>query len=229
MPWGLQGCQYIVAWGYVEAGALLPYLPDGFRPRTSGGVGPQALLQEPVLFGADAMQCASGRALDGNVSPLDYGYIWAAADPPEAFLQDGVDPGEHYAKWDILVPDAERRAVLAGRGVPVHAGAAAVAEGAGGIDASVSLDGFGTITIRGIATQEIGGFDGSFVKMSASAEGVVAWRAHALSGPRMTGSSTLEFPPGSWVAQVIGDTMLRGGFHAGTWSYDKAELVFMER
>lgn len=227
LAWGLTACRYVVAWGYVDGDAVEPFLPEGMSVRRSTDAFPP----DPggdTLFGADAMACGSGMGLEDEVAPLGYGYVWAAADPPEAWLQEGVDPDEHYAKWDVLVPDAPRREALAARGVPVHDGAATVDDAPMGPDATVAYDGLGTLRIQGLTTRPIGAFDGAFVKMSEAEDGAVAWRAQATSGPRTTGHALMTFPEGSWMADVVGDTTLRGGYHAGTWSYDEARLVFLD-
>ncbi len=228
LPWGLSECRYIVSWGFVDGDKIAPYLPEGFTVRRSDGVAGLPTPASDTLFGLDAMTCESGQGLDGVEAPMDAGYVWAAADAPESFLQDGIPAAEHYVKWEVLVPDDARRDFLSAYEVPVYDGSASVRDTALGKDAELHLDGVGTLTIQTVESRTMGAFDGEFVKFTESADGVVAWRAHAVSGERTTGDAVLSFPESSWMAEVVGDTTLRGGFHSGTWTYEPARLVFLE-
>lgn len=228
LSWGLSECRYVVSWGFVDGDSLAPHLPEGFTVRRSEGVAGVPAPGGDTLFGLDAMTCSSGQGLDGVEAPMEAGYVWAAADPPESLLQGGIPAAEHYVKWDVLVPDDARRGLLLEYAVPVRDGSASVRDTTLGQDAQLRLDGVGTLTIQTVESLTIGAFDGEFVKFTESANGVVAWRAHAVSGERTTGDAVLSFPEGSWMADVVGDTMLRGAFHSGTWTYEPARLVFLE-
>lgn len=226
LAWGLTDCRYVVSWTYVDGDALAPYLPSGFTVRPSGAAVPPRLGGD-TLFGVDAMTCDAGRGLNATQTPMEFGYVWAAADPPDALLQNGIDPAEHYVKWDVLIPDEDRRRFLGDRGVAAHDGSASFDETLVGFQARLRLEGLGVLGIETVVHQDLGAFDGDFVKFSETSTGVLGWRAHATSGPRTSGQALMTLPEGSWMAEVAGDTTLRGGFHAGTWSYDPAVLLFL--
>lgn len=224
VPWGLEECRYVVAFGHVDGQRLVQYLPDGFTPRPSLPV-PGVL--GDTWFGFDVMTCASGRGLDGPVADMEYGYLWASADPPAGFLQDGVDASEHYAKWDVLVPDAPRREALQQRGVPVLDGSTALAIAGPSVEATLTLAGQGDFTIHALVTGQADPFNGRFAKISAATDGAAAWTAAATSGERGTGQAVLRFPVGSWAADVVAGTELVGQFHTGIWTYEESEIHFL--
>lgn len=226
LPWGLEECRYIVSFGWVDGDRLSPYLPEGYVPRPD----PQAPDPEAdTWFGFDLMTCASGVGLNGTVAPVEFGFLWAAADPPEVYLQDDVPESEHYPKWDVLVPDAERRSALAARGVPVRTGSATIAQTGPVLDGALTLDGLGTFTVTAVpAVERTSPFEGSFAKISTAEDGAAVWRASANSGERMSGWALLSFEAGSWPTDVIGGDQLVGQFHSGTWSYTDAEIRFVE-
>lgn len=228
LPWGLVGCAYVVSWGWVEGDRLDPYLPEGFTVRRGGGALAPAPDPRDTLFGMDIMKCSSGVVLNGTASPIDYGYLWAAADPPEAFLQEGIPPGEHYAKWEILVPDDERRGFLEERGLPVRGGSASLAPQPLRLEGDLALDGLGTISFSGVPTMEWEPFDGAFAKVSEADGGVAAWRASATSGPRSHGEALITFPESSWMAEVAEGTVMKASFHSGVWDYADARIVFLD-
>lgn len=229
LPWGLEGCHYVVSWGWVDGDRLEPYLPDGFTVRRDGGALAPAPDPRDTLFGLDIMKCTSGSIINGTASPIDYGYLWASADPPKVFLQEGIPPGEHYAKWEILVPDDERRALLEARGVPVRGGSASLESTPLRLEGSLALDGLGTISFSGVPAMEWDPFEGPFAKVSEATGGVAVWRANATSGQRSNGEAVIAFPESSWMADVAEGTLMKASFHSGVWGYDDAQIVFLEQ
>src|SRR5687767_5211523 len=76
-------------------------------------------------FGIEMFTCDAGVGLNGSVPDLVYGSLFTAVLPPAAMRVPGAK--HHFVKWDVLIPDADRRALLQSEGVPAVDGKAAFA------------------------------------------------------------------------------------------------------
>lgn len=228
IPWGLTECRYLVGWTEVDEAALAPYVPDGFT-LSRAGLLPGGALARPYL-GFEAFTCASGAGLDGIVEQMTYGSVFTEVEVPEP-LQD--DESLFYVlKWDVLVPDAPRRELMAAQGFGARDGTAFVLGGAAGTaEAQLALEEVGEFRMLFAPTQTVSseGQGGPFKEFTPDAElaRFATWRAsYAWDEPTFRqGRGFVELSEGSWPAEVLGATRAPAAFHAGTWSFADATLT----
>ena len=225
LPWGLADCTYVVADVPVRADALRPFLPEGFEPQTVGG-GPLAMVQGEAYLGIEAIRCAHGVGLDGDVADLHYGSIFTGVVPPADLAVPDVDV--QFVKWDVLVPDAPRRDLLRAAGLPARAGSVTHDLGrvTADVRATLTLEGVGAFAIEGAAPREGGPFEGTFVEFMPSDQGGLArWRATYAATSARSGLATVTLEPGSWVAQVVGGERATAPFIVGRWSFPEGNVT----
>lgn len=226
LPWGLEGCEYIVGMIPVEPSALEPHLPEGFVavPFLNLAAGTPA---DRAILGVEAFVCERGATLDGESTGMEYGSFWTSVRPPEELAHE--DASLHTVRWDTLVPDAPRREALAAAGLPARAGSAEVRDAPGGREARYELDGVGamdlsmTMTRRPIAAPP-SGIAVEF--MPAEGGGLAVWRAdYAWEGEVLGGHGHVTLPEGSWPAEVAGGARVPAQFHAGRWSFTNGSVT----
>lgn len=228
LPWGLTECRYVVGWAPVEESRLRPYLPEGFTP---AGFGARALAGTPagrVLFGLEAFECASGATLNGTLENMAYGSYWTAATPPEELQVEGATT--YTVRWDTLVPDAERRALMVAAGMPARDGTVEFPSRVPvGTLATYEMEDVGTSILRMTTAQPQPVPEGGHVVEFTPTQdgGLAVWRAdYAWDGDSFTtGYGVVTVPEGSWAAQVLGGTQAPGQFHAGTWTFSNGTLT----
>ena len=224
IPWGLTDCLFVVFAVPVDPARLAPHLPEGFTPAVGGRLPflPQGAADSAFL-GMEAFQCPGGLGLDGPLQDLDYGSYFTFVTPPDALRNGSIE--SYFVKWDVLVPDAPRREALAARGVPARAGEAEVAltRAANGVQlrAALRMEGAGGFTLTGAGVEGAGGDGFPFVEYAPAAGGTLAaWRAVAQErASAVRGNGVVEVEPGSWVAEVMGDTRAPVSWSAGTWTF----------
>lgn len=225
LAWGLTRCSYVVGWTPVEPEALRAYLPEGFEPGPFNGmlVGTPA---DRTILGVEAFVCEEGVGLNGTIPEMVYGSFWTSATPP-AGLED-PDATTYTVRWDTLIPDADRRAVMAAAGMPARGGAASVESTITGFAGSYEMEDVGTTTMDMRVSRSPGTPEGGVVvEFTPTTDGRLAvWKAeYAWDSPISQGYGAITFPEGSWAAEVVGDTRGPGQFHAGTWTFSNATLT----
>lgn len=221
LPWSLTGCRFAVILIDVPAERVQPHVPEGFRVLSvaevglGGEAGPVADAAGGGNFGIEVFQCESGQGLDGPVDGLSYGSYFTAVEPPAGLRRD---VSYHFVKWDTLVPDAPRRALLQEYGLPVR-------DGSGTVETDVTqgsltsytgtLDFLGeeTVTFEGasLAPQE----PVTFVEYMRTATGLAAWSTtmeFASGGP---GPQAVVVPSAGKAADVVGSGTHRGIGYSG--------------
>ena len=227
LPWGVSGCAFAIVAIQVDEAELAARLPEAFALRPGGlprlPAAPRASLE------LDVYACASGVGLNGTVEPIGYGSAYAAVDVPSALREDGY--GAYFVKWDFLVPDADRRAVLVAGGLPARAGAAEVAlpsASGGPIEAELTLDGawgFGLTGVVGALEPQGGPLP--FMEYTPLADrGLARWHARLHDAEIGTGTGVVTLTPGSWVADLAGADTVPATFIAGVWNLDQADVTF---
>jgi hypothetical protein len=203
----------------VPSASGAPFLPKGFAPQPIG------VASGTTFFGVEAFRCKSGSGLRDNVSDLAYASFWAAAIPPGSLTVKGVT--QYYVKWDTLVPDDARRAVLAQAGFPARGGTAAVAmDAAGVVTATAHMERAGDITIQGVAAGSQANPAASFIEFTPVGDGVVgAWGATSAPSTDAVGPGTVAVSAGSVAAKILGATTASGGLDVSTWTFHDGNVT----
>lgn len=215
LPWGLHECRYLVAFLPVRADAVRPHLPEGFEP--APGLVPGA----SASLGVEAFSCAGGMGFGEDVAPMSYGSTFASVVPPEALA---MDVPFQYVKWDTLVPDDARRALLVARGFPARAGAVTIEEGAL-TTATMDMVDVGAFTIQVAAGPEGEGGEGAFAEFTPGEGAALArWNATATNVTVASGRGVVTVPEGSIAADILGASTAPANVNVGTWSFVAGEL-----
>ena len=214
MDWSLTRCEFGVALFDVPVEVVTAYVPEGFRVLSVAEVG--ALANGAPLappnpteggnFGIEVFDCEEGRGLDGPVQGLGYGSYFTAVEPP-ADLRRDVDL--HFVKWDTLVPDAPRRALLQSYGLPVREGSATVettfVPGAGSLTSYTGTLDFGgeeTLTFEGASLVPQGTV--TFVEFMPTAGGMAEWSTSAQITSGGVGPQTVTVPSAGRATDILG-------------------------
>lgn len=226
LDWSLTRCRFGVVLVEVPADIVAIYVPDGFRVLSLGEVGAQAN-GAPVPppnptgggnLGIEAFQCEEGRGLDGPVAGLAYGSYFTAVEPPEDLRRD-VDL--HFVKWDTLVPDPERRALLQSYGLTVREGTATVETTlVDGVDFVASQSGsldFGgeeSLLLEGSSLSPQGML--TFVEFMQTPGGLAEWSTTASIEAGGFGPQSVTVPSAGKAADILGEPgVYRGVGFAG--------------
>lgn len=207
LDWGLTDCQAVVAFFDVEPEQVAAHLPDGFEPVSTAqglaGAGPNPT--GFASFGMELFACTSGVGLNGSVESMAYGSYFAFVDPPEELRDPDVDA--HFYKWDVLVPDPDRRELLADHGLLARNGsvsfsdftqAASVAAVEGELEIEGAVHRFsGHAAAPGPGTL-------AFVEFTHGTDGLVLWRTNAVSSAVGTGSGSVDVADDTLAAEVLG-------------------------
>ncbi|HWG90237.1 MAG TPA: hypothetical protein VNZ52_05235 [Candidatus Thermoplasmatota archaeon] len=212
----------------MEEEALRPYLPEGWEP--DRGFLPLGV-DGMALMGLEAFECESGVGLNGTVAPMAYGSFWTAALPPEPLREENT---VYTVRWDTLVPDADRRAVLLEAGMPARAGTASVGRSAtsepGLVEASYTFEGVGTITMRGAVGRDVGAVtDLKLVEFTPTERGLGIWRANWTATDYFAGNGVATVPAGSLPALVAGRTEFPITLTTGVWTFTEGTLTLPTR
>jgi hypothetical protein len=220
LPWGLDDCRFVIALVPTSAARIAAHLPDGFVPVVPDSVRallpPDARLE--AVFGLEVFDCASGAGLGGPVDGLDYGSFWSFVQAPAALADDRYQLA--FYKWDTLVPDDDRRTLLAEAGALVRDGEAAldrfVATPPGTVlDARLVLDGSQSFRFAGATAAPVD-FTGTFIEYQQGDDGFVAWRTAYRSDAAHGGAGLVEFAPASFPTVVLGEPRAQAYLLAGT-------------
>lgn len=226
IPWSLTDCAFANVFVPVDAAALEPYLPDGFR--LSGNALPVDVPGvADAYLGVEAFSCAEGTSWNTTQAPMLHGGYFTSVEPPEGLRVEGVD--DYYLRLMNLVPDEARRGPWQALGFPVVDGDATgllVVDPEGLDDVSLSLDGDGTTqyVVQGRDVDPGGG--GVFAEFMQGDRTVATWHAAYTTHELRSGTATLAFPEGSLGAAVLGTTMVEAPAIAGRWSFHDGQVVW---
>lgn len=212
LPWEAADCQYAVALIGIDADDIGGRVPEGFRILPVAEIPNFPVTQDPRTgnLGVEMFQCASGTGLNAtaNLTNLAYGSVFSFVEVPEA-LRENVT--FHFLKWDVLIPDVERRALLVAQGVPAVTGNVTFSrfqdvgplKGVQGLlmlqNDTYALDGVGQ-------PQGTDAFQNvSFLEFSDVGSGdFVEWRTNLTSTQVLAGSGFVDLSGASWVREVVG-------------------------
>lgn len=230
IPWGLEACIFVNWFVHVEADALRPHLPEGFEPDVESAL-PIPLAPDKAYLGFEAFRCASGAGIGREIVDLEYASLFTSAMPPPELRREGV--GLYIVKWDTLVPDADRRALLQEAGLPVRDGSAEAhhMQGPSGtlaVTGAFELEGLGTFRYEGGVPHFTGdgGGDGiRFLEFMQANGGLAVWDARFALDAFSVGEGIVQVPSDSWAAEVIGSDVARAAYFAGRWTFFEGSLT----
>jgi hypothetical protein len=227
LPWGLTDCRFGVVLLDVPAAIVQAHVPEGFRVLSLAEVGVegntgQDIPQDPNgggNFGIEVFQCDEGLGLDGPVEGLSYGSYFTAVEPPAELRRDVTF---HFVKWDTLVPDAPRRALLQSYGLPVREGSATVTHSLtqGALTSYTGTLDFGgeeTITFEGSSLAPQQPF--TFVEFQRTPNGLATWSTTGAIAVGGVGPQTVTVPEAGLANDVVGAGVLRGIGFAGVATF----------
>lgn len=233
LPWGMEKCKLAVALIDAPIAKVQPHVPEGFTVMSAA----QVVAEEggaPVSpanpsnvgnLGIEMFTCDAGVGLNGTVPDLIYGSLFTAVIPPPAMRVAGAK--HHFVKWDVLIPDADRRAVLLEAGVPAKDGKASFssyeAVGAGfQFEGSMTL---GNETYMFSGAGAIPAEDGSFVEFTKTADGFVFWYTKYLSVPTVVGPIDVVVPATGLAAEILGPGLKHGAGFQGIVTFSEGKIT----
>lgn len=195
LPWSQSGCTFVVAIVPVAAARLQDRLPPGFRSLTPAEL---ELPDDPrgdANLGVEAWRCAEAVGHNESVTLNDvaYGALFSFVEPPAELVDNASQ--YHFVKWDVLVPDRERRDLLMLHGLPAYDGNATFprfqpVQDAVAFDVGLELN--GTWTIRGTTVNPEPGFQAfAFTEYTATPHGLAKWTTNATAGATTSGAGFL--------------------------------------
>ncbi len=210
LSWGLSGCRMAIAIVPVEADAVQQHLPEGFTaavPEPIRAMLPPDPRMEAIL-GIEAFSCETGMGLNQSVPDMEYASIWTGVEAPANAT--GPEASLTFYKWDTLVPDAERRDLLAGAGLPVHAGSVSLDPWTStpfglAMDLAFHMDDVGEFRIAGGASAPAE-FSGDFTEYQPGTEGHAIWYTQTSAGSAYGGSGYVELASSSIAQNIVGAT-----------------------
>lgn len=232
IPWSLTQCRFAAFVLGVPASAVQPYVPAGFRVQSAGevAIGGQTGLPVPNPandgnFGIEAFQCDEGTGLNGTLPGMVYASFFIGVEPPQELRRDVAN---HFVKLDTLIPDADRRELLAAYGLPVHNGTATMSATvmpgeATEFSGSFEADGMGAFSLSGRAGIPLPNC--SFTEYTPIPAGLAEWTMACtiVAGGGAAGSVTV--PGDSWAAQVVGAGTHQGAGFAGIVDFHTGSLL----
>lgn len=228
LAWDLLDCSFAYAIAAVPAERIAPLLPEGFAVRSGlpFGLGPPLPPPAPTAMANLAFEvndCASGMGLAGRVSPMQYAHVWVGTTPPRELREEGVPM---FVGFDFLVPDEDRRALLAAAGLPARAGALEVRDTPTGREVAYDLEGLGAFLLAiHDAPGDLPLQNGTVAHFVEAADGGLSkwrydWRTHAFR----SGQGTVEVPPGTWLSDLLGGTTAPVRVFHGRWDYTNGTI-----
>ncbi|HEX2065406.1 MAG TPA: hypothetical protein VHI93_01200 [Candidatus Thermoplasmatota archaeon] len=227
LAWGLTGCKAAVIAFSVPASAVAPHLPPGFRPMgiPEGAFGVSGTPSDGS-FGMEMMECQSGTGLAGEVKGISYGSYFAFVEPPAELSRSNVT--YQFYKWDVLVPDAARRDLLAERGVPARNGTASFSR-FDRVGQAIAFDG---LLQLGNATHRFQGTaaapdapTGSFVEFTKVPRGVAVWSANYTWSEIVVGPALVDAGGAGLAAKILGPGQHAGGGFVGVINFGPASIA----
>jgi hypothetical protein len=233
LTWGLDTCRPAIGIFGVPASKLAAYLPKGFRALSPAEVVAKDA-QAPVAapnpsadgnLGIEMFTCKSGAGLNASVPSIAYGSLFSAVQPPKDLEVPGTK--HYFVKWDVLVPDAPRRALLRDAGVPAVDGSAAfssyMAVGPGVQYAGKLTLGNDSYTFSGLG--EVPAADGTFIEYTATPNGLVKWAAQYKFTAGRIGPMDVTVPASGLASKIVGPGVQHGAGFSGTISFTDATIV----
>lgn len=239
LPWSVTDCQYAVAIIPIQAEAIGARTPAGFRILAVNEIPDFPVPAEPRgdgNLGVELFRCASGTGLNesANLTDLSYGSVFSFVEPPAELREENMT--FHFLKWDVLVPDDARRALLTSAGVPAVTGNATFSrfQDVGPVKAVQGLLEMGedTYVLEGAGQGQ--GTDAltevSFLEFTDVGNGeFVEWRTNMTSTQAFAGSGFVDLTGASWVRNVVGSDRAQAYYIAGTGSLQNGTIALPYR
>ncbi|MGB1557253.1 MAG: hypothetical protein ACPHCJ_05670 [Oceanococcaceae bacterium] len=228
LDWDLIECEAILTVLPASAAALAPHLPPGFTPIPFADV--VAEMDVPVdpsdgNIGVETFVCQSGQGLNAPVEAMTYGSYYAMITPPEDLRRDVTF---HFVKWDVLIPDADRRLFLQERGVPARDGGVSTTvflqqDSLKMGDQSLTLgETVHFLTANGVvpaATPE-----GRIAEFMSTEAGLVEWQTDYVFHSVANGAAVVDVGAGDLLAEIVGTGPQVGASFIGALSFVNGEI-----
>lgn len=222
LPWGLSGCEVVVAIVPVDTQELNEQLPVQFHPVSAEeafGLPPDPRGEGAI--GVETFACQQGVGLNATVEGLAYGAVFAPVEMRANISHPDADLLLY--KWTALVPDDPRRERLRTAGLHVVDGSTdlsglQVTPTGHAFDVSLTLNG-STFTFTGTTDQPNQAFREGlpFVEFQATDARMALWSSLENSATDATsGTGTLQLPQGHWTADVVGASTTQAYMVAST-------------
>ena len=219
LPWGLTDCTFVVAVVPIPAARLEGRLPPGFTPLSPAQIGLPADPRGDANVGVEAWKCNGGVGHNESVelNLTDYGAVFSFVQPPEDLVVNGSL--FHFVKWDVLVPDAPRRDILAAHGVPAQNGTVEVRQFRSLTDQNlfdVGLELNGTFTLSGSTAAPQPQFQAfAFTEYTQTPHGLAVWTTNVTATAVTSGAGPLVIPEGLML-DIVGAERTQAYYLAGT-------------
>lgn len=236
LPWALEECQFAIAIMPVQPAALGEHLPQGFTVLSVYEIPGFPVQRNPTVpvgdprgtanLAIEIFRCASGSGANAseNLTDVSYGAVFSFVQPPEDKRDENAT--HHVVKWDTLIPDDARRALLDAEGIPVFGGNASFSQftdiGAFKIvQGLLELTGDANSTYAfdsGNQPEGSAGFAAVELKeFSPARDGeFVEWRANLTTAGGLAGSGFLDLSGGAeWVAAAAGSDRVQAYYLTG--------------
>ncbi|MGQ0536485.1 MAG: hypothetical protein ACT4PT_10475 [Methanobacteriota archaeon] len=229
LPWGLDSCDFVVAFIPVAADRVADRLPEGFRALSPAELGLPPDMRGDATVSVEAFTCPSGVGLNGTVEEMTYGSLFITVEPPEELKEP--DTEMYFVKYDVLIPDEDRREALAAAGVPARAGTAAFTQhhalpGGTIFVGSIAFDDTESYGVNGFAPQDAGSFEGfNFVEFTPVPGGFVTWRSAVDITRDQAGTGYVRVAQGTWLADIVGVERAPASFLSLTGSFVDASIT----
>lgn len=227
MPWNILDCHFVYATFEVPAAKLTSRLPANWRPYaltpTSAGL--------VADFALEANDCAEGSGVSGQIEGMEYVSAWSPVSTPARYDVPGLP--FVVANWDVVIPDDERRAILADAGASAHDGSVTFgADLSNGMPLApfavdYEIEGIGAFRFDIAPLREITPAGaGEFGQYTIGEPGSLTyWRTKWAADRSYQGTGVVTLPEGSWHAEVLGATSVPARFSFGTWDYFDGKIV----
>lgn len=231
MPWRLDECQYAIAIVPADPAAFADRVPEGFRVLAVNEIPGLPAREEPRArgnLGIETFACAGGSGVNetANLTDVQYGSVFTFVEPPAALR----DPNAtyHFVKFEVLVPDAERQALLVAEDIPAMNGTAVFSRyqdvgPASVVQSRLALlnDTYDLEAASGAPMEALASI--SFVEFSVGEHGFTIWHANVTSSAVTGGVGQLLVGEESWVADVVG-TRVQAYYLAGRGSLTEGSI-----
>jgi hypothetical protein len=238
LPWTMTGCRFLAAVLEAPLDVVQPLVPEGFRvmsPQEFAGEGVTGVdvpATDAGNVGVEAFQCEAGQGLNGSVAGMTYASYYIGVDPPQEYDRGN---GYTFIKLDVMIPDEDRRDLLALYGVPVTNGTATVTTGPTtglpvhviDVEADLSFGELGQFALSGTAAAPYP-IDCAFTEFTPVPAGFVEWTMACEFVQGGIGPLTVEVPAGSWLADIVGAGPVDGAGFIGIIDFAQGSIKLPE-
>ena len=239
LAWGTTNCQFAVAIMAIDQSDIGARVPEGFRVLSIPEIPDFPVPAEPRgdgNLGVELFSCESGTGLNAtaNVTPMVYGSVFSFVEPPADKRDENAT--YHFLKWDVLIPDEARRAMLVAEGVPAVPGNVTFSrfQDVGPLTAIQGRMELGEdvyVFDAGGQAQDVAAMGAiSFVEFTdVGRDEFVVWRTNMTAQTMQSGSGFLDLSGASWVREVVGSARPQAYYLTGLASFEDGSIALPHR